>query len=118
MWSRDNIPGFLVVNMEHSSKVYVKIHDLGGEVVVAACDEDLLGVTLSDPKRKIKFYVDPGYFKGELKTLEELAEILRSASSGNLVGKNTVSLAINLGLVHEEAILVVDNTPIAFFMRL
>jgi hypothetical protein len=98
--------------------VYVKIHDLGSEVIVAACDEDLLGTTLSDPKRKIKFYVDPGYFKGELKTLEELAEILRSASSGNLVGKNTVSLAINLGLVHEEAVLIVNDTPIAFFTRL
>ncbi len=107
-----------MVEMQSEKKIYVKIHRSNGEVIVAACDAELLGVVLADPSRKIKFHVDPSYFKGELKTPEELLLDLENASSANLVGDTTVSTAIKSGFIHVDSVLVVNNIPIAFFTRL
>ncbi len=106
-----------MIFMTSGRKIYVKIYNVEGEVLVAACDVELIGATLIDSTRRVKFYVDPLFFKGELRNPEELVEVLKKASGANLVGKNTVEIALSAGFIHEEAILLVDNVPIAFFAR-
>jgi len=103
--------------MTGTGEVYIKVHTAGLEVVVAACDKELLGSTIRDPARKIYFYVDPAFFGGELKDLDSLVEILGKASSASLVGKNTVNAAIRAGLIHKDTVLEVNGIPIAMFAR-
>ena len=106
-----------MIVMRAEDEIYVKIYTIEKEIIVTACDKEVLGLKLEDPQRRISFYVDPAYFKGELKNIESLVEILRNATSANLVGKRVVEAALKAGLVHSEAIIEVENIPIAFFTR-
>lgn len=100
-----------------SKEVYVKIHVIGKEIIVAACDKELLGSLIEDPSRKIHLYVDPAFFGGELRDLDSLLELLSRASSANLVGKNVVEAAIKAGFVHSDAVLSINGVLIALFAR-
>lgn len=98
--------------------VYVKIHESGGEVVVAICDEEILGTRLIDEEKGVVFYVDPYFYGGEKVSVEEALRILDRASIANLVGKRIVDAAIRHGFIHSEAVLYINNTPHAQFMVL
>lgn len=95
--------------------VYVSVRVVDDEVVVSACDAELLGRVLVDEERNIRYSVDPFFYKGELKTVEEALTFLSNATTGNLVGERIVRAAVEKGLIHPEAILVVEEVPIAFF---
>lgn len=107
-----------MILMSSSEEVYIKIYRTNGEITVAACDADVLGKVLSDTNRGIRFHVDPAFFKGDLKSVEELVELLRIASNATLVGRAVVEAAMKAGYVHPDAILVVEDTPIALFARI
>jgi len=94
---------------------YVTIRFSNGEVVVSVCDEEVLGRVLVDPEKGIRYVVDPLFYKGELKSVEEALEILFTATTGNLVGDRIVKAAVEKGIIHPDAVLVVENVPIAFF---
>lgn len=98
-----------------SGLVYVQVRVAEGEVVVSACDAELLGRVLVDKERSIKYNVDPFFYKGELKTVEEALMLLSNATTGNLVGNRIVRAAVERGLIHPEAVLVIEEVPIAFF---
>ncbi|ADV65401.1 DUF424 domain-containing protein [Desulfurococcus mucosus] len=98
-------------------RIYVKKHSVGNELIIAACDENILGLRLVDEERKANFYVDPFFYKGELVDPEEAVNTLSSATMGNIVGEVIVKLAIERGLVHPEAVLWIKGVPIAMFVR-
>ncbi len=93
--------------------VYVKRYEGDGEIIIAVCDADLLGVTLNDDN--IKFYVDPAFYKGELVTIDEALKMLASATIANLIGNNIVEAAISRRLVHPDAVLVIGGIKHAQF---
>ncbi|MEM2077785.1 MAG: DUF424 family protein [Thermosphaera sp.] len=95
--------------------VYVHVRVVEGEVVVSACDAELLGRVLINKEGGMKYSVDPFFYKGELKTVEEALMLLSNATTGNLVGSRIVKAAVERGLIHPEAVLVIDGVPIAFF---
>jgi hypothetical protein len=99
-------------------KVYVKIHRFNGEVLVAVCDEDVLGVLISDPVRKTRLYIDPVFYKGDLVSIDRALEVLKTSTQANLVGSNIVDAAIRAGLVDPGAVLSVGNVKIAIYVRL
>ena len=101
--------------MVNELMVFVKIHEYGGERIVAICDEELLGKKIVDEEKGIKFYVDPYFYKGELVPITKAIKILKHASIANLVGKNIVRAAKNNGLIHEDAILYIRDIPHAQF---
>lgn len=106
-----------MVVMRAEKDIYVRVYSAEKETIVAACDREVLGLKLEDPRRGISFYVDPAYFKGELRDVDSLIVVLRSATSANLVGRRTVEAALKAGFIHSEAIIEVENIPIAFFTR-
>ncbi|ABN70199.1 Protein of unknown function DUF424 [Staphylothermus marinus F1] len=105
--------------MKYSMKtdmVYVKIHRYGEEVVVAICDEKLLGKKLVDKEKGIELYVDPYFYKGELMSLNKAFKILGKATIANLVGINIVEKAVKEGFIHPDAILWINNIPHAQYV--
>ena len=103
---------------QQAIKVYVKIHRAGREVILAACDSELLGITIRDLNRGINLYIDPSFYKGELVDINELPGFLAEATSASLIGKNAVEAAIEAGLVHREAIIDINGVLIAFYVRM
>ncbi|MEM4481116.1 MAG: DUF424 family protein [Desulfurococcaceae archaeon] len=106
-----------MVTMDNPARVYVKAYRSGKDIVVAACDEELVGSLIEDRQRNLRLYIDPAFFKGELRDAESLAEILSSATTANLVGKNAVEAAIKARLVHADAVLRIGDVLVAFFTR-
>lgn len=89
--------------------IYVKVYHVHGEVLVAACDEGLLGKTFREGELKLE--VRERFYKGELREAEELKALLDKATIANLVGEECVGKAVELGYVDEGRILRIEGIP-------
>ena len=87
----------------------MKLYHQGEDLVVGACDEDLLGKTFT--KGDLQIEVSRLFYDGERVTSDRLKNILEEATIANLVGKTCVDLAIQLGYVDPDHLLVIDDVP-------
>lgn len=87
----------------------IKSYTQGKERLVAACDEDVLGKTLREGKLRLE--VTPGFYDGFAGDEEAVEQHLRTCTIANLVGRNVVDLAIRLGFVAQENVLVIQGVP-------
>ena len=97
-------------------EVYAKRSKCGKHVLLAACDEELLGETLRDGK--IVFKVGEEFYKGSKIPVDEAIELMEESTVVNLVGANIVNKAIEQGLVHPEAVLNICGVPHAQIVRM
>ncbi|RJS87802.1 DUF424 family protein [Candidatus Bathyarchaeota archaeon] len=88
-------------------EVYVKIRRWGGQVLLAACDADVLGRTLQDSD--IVFEVKEEFYKGFKTNLEEAVNLIEKSTIVNLVGSKIVKKAIERGYVHPEAVIEISG---------
>ncbi|WP_456326858.1 DUF424 domain-containing protein [Palaeococcus sp. (in: euryarchaeotes)] len=89
--------------------IYVKVYHVQGEVLVAACDENLLGKTFREGELKLE--VKERFYKGELREVGELKALLSEATIANLVGEECVGKAVELGYVDKDRILRIEGVP-------
>ena len=96
--------------------IYVKVYRTQGEVLLAACDEELLGKTFREGE--IKLEVKERFYKGELVEEDALESLLADATIANLTGEHCVSKAVELGYIDRNRVLYVDGIPHAQMARL
>jgi len=89
--------------------IYVKVYRVQGEVLLAACDEELLGKTFREGELKLE--VKERFYRGELVEEDKLEELLEEATIANLTGERCVSKAIELGYVNPERVLRIQGVP-------
>ena len=77
--------------------------------MVNMCDAELLGKDIVDSELKI--HISESYYGEQLVDKDEAISFLKSASMMNLVGKDTISLAIDLGLGSESGIKIISDIP-------
>lgn len=96
--------------------MYLKIHkEPGGGTVVAVCDRELLGRTLTEGN--IEFTISE-YFYGDVPASEEeVRYALAHASNANIIGTRVVEIAISLGCIEPSSCLVIDSVPHAQFVQ-
>ena len=97
-------------------EVYANLQKRGKCVLLAACDAELLGKTLKEGK--IVFLINEKVYKGVKTTVEEAVKLMKQCTIVNLVGKNIVEKAIKAGLVHPEAVLLIEGVPHAQIVRI
>ena len=91
--------------------MYMKIHETREGRIVAACDKELIGKVLDDGKIHLDLKLSKSFYVGELTTKEELKKALENSVSANLVGKNTVSVALEGGFAQESDVIYINTTP-------
>ena len=96
--------------------VSLRIVKQGKDVLVAACDSELLGKTLKFGK--IEFPVRREFYGGQLVTAEEALHDVSSGTTVNLLGERIVKCALNAGLIHPEAVLYISGIPHALIIRM
>lgn len=96
--------------------ISIKLFKQGDELVIGACDEELLGKRFTDGKFQID--VTKKFYEGERITLKTLERFLQDATIANLVGKQSVECAIRLGLVDPDCILRIKGIPHAQVVRM
>ena len=88
---------------------YAKVYNVGKEILVAICDKNLLGKTFEDERLRLE--VSKEFYGGEVIDKNKASELLSIATIANLVGKNIVSLAIELKIVEKGNVIKVKNIP-------
>ena len=96
--------------------ISLKVHKHGDDVVIGACDEKLLGKKFVDGKLQID--VSKNFYQGQIIDKKTLEKFLNDATIANLVGKETVKCAINMGLVNPDCILEIKGVPHAQMVRM
>ena len=96
--------------------ISLKVHKYGDDVVIGACDEKLLGKKFVDGKFQID--VSKNFYQGRIIDKKTLEKFLNDATIANLVGKETVKCAINMGLVNPDCILKIKGVPHAQMIRM
>ncbi len=96
---------------QSACNVYIKVHERDHKPVIGICDEELLGQVLK--KDKFRFEVTPRFFKGQLIPIEKTLPILRGVGNFNAVGGKVIAFLINHHIIHEDAVLVINEVPVA-----
>jgi hypothetical protein len=94
----------------------MKLRKIGGNVLLAVCDAEILGKTLREGK--IVFCIKEEFYKGARVTVEEAVMMIANSTIVNLIGKNIVQKAIENGYVHPEAVLNIEGIPHAQIVKL
>lgn len=96
--------------------ISIKVYNQGGDVLIGACDEELLGKTFSEGK----FHLDVcnRFYDGKRITIEKLKEYLEIATIANLVGEKAVQCAIKMGLIEPDCIVRIQGIPHAQMVRM
>lgn len=87
--------------------MFVRIHTHGDERIVAACDEDIIGMTFRGDGTRIT--VHEAFYRGESMDEEAFVERLRMATIINLVGDGVIGIAIREGLVSPESVMEIGG---------
>ena len=96
--------------------MYLKIHNMGSEIMVAACDRELIGKTFSEGELTI--HVSKEFYKGESATDAEVIEALQKAAIANLLGERAVTCAIKSGVIDQDNVITVGGVPHAQMVRM
>ena len=87
----------------------VRVSDYQKNTMVNMCDAELIGKDVVDGKLKI--HISESYYGKQIVDQDEAISLLKSASIMNLVGKETISLAIDLGVGSESGVKIISDIP-------
>jgi hypothetical protein len=96
--------------------ISIKVFKQGNDLVIGACDENLLGKKFVDGKLQID--VAKRFYDGDRINKNKLKTFLDDATIANLVGKETVSYAIQCGYINPDCILKIKGIPHAQMIRM
>lgn len=95
--------------------VYIKLWKQSKRVLLAICDENILGKTLKHGN--IVFQVREDFYKGSLVSLQEALDLIEKSTVVNMVGQRIVKEAVEKGLVHPDAVLKINGVPHAQIVK-
>ncbi len=79
--------------------MYCKTHEISGSVVLACCDKEVLGKTLTEGD--IEATISEKFYGKEKTSEQAFLELLGRAGNINLFGNKTVSIAVKHGFLSE-----------------
>jgi hypothetical protein len=78
-------------------------------LILAVCDEELIGRRIVDGKRQLDLSAD--FYKGEPKEEAETVSLMKKAFSIDAAGKNSVRCCILAGVVEDEKAPALKGVP-------
>ncbi len=89
--------------------IAMKIYRIRGEVMVAACDRELLGKRFEEGEFHIEVKKD--FYYESYVSDKTFLNSMKIATIANLVGKHVVTLAIKEGYIDKDAIIRIQGVP-------
>lgn len=93
-----------------------KIHKSQGEIILAACDDGLIGKKFEEDD--LCLHVTERFYNGFKVEEDELEKLMDECTIANLVGDEVVDLAIRKKLVRQDRVLRIEGIPHAQFVRM
>ena len=100
--------------------IYFKEYETDKGLIVAMCDEELLGRILTDGRRELDLKMYSGFYKGELVTEDSARSriSMEELYTANVVGKRSVRIFIEKGLAQESDVLTIQDIPFIHIFRI
>ena len=92
--------------------IWAKLHREGRDVLLAACDGELLGKEFGGSVLSKRFY------GGEPVDEKRLGELLDGCTAANLAGERVIKAAKSKGLVRDGGVMLVSGVPHAQIVRM
>ena len=80
------------------------------------CDTDLLGRTLKRDNFTLK--ITEKYYAQKVVEKEEAKDLLRRSNNINMVGKEIISLSVNMGIGSQEGVKEIDGIPFLIVFKM
>jgi len=96
--------------------MYVKVHKLKYENIVALCDKELIGKLLEE--KNLQLNITERFYKGEELPEDEIILLLKNSTNINIVGEKSINLALKSGIIDKENIIKIQGVPHAQFAQI
>jgi hypothetical protein len=97
--------------------MFLKVHHYpGAGDVVAVCDRELLNSTLN--YGDVEIQISEAFYGSTPATKEEVSAAIRTGSNVNLIGEQSVAIAIDAGLISRDGCIMIGDIPHAQIFRL
>jgi hypothetical protein len=93
---------------------WCKIHSEKENLIVAICDEKLLGKKIG---KKPRVTVEKEFYGGELIDDKKAVEMMEKANICNLLGKEIIKIALEKKFIMKENIILIGEIPHAQFIQ-
>jgi hypothetical protein len=93
----------------------MKIHQAGSGEVIAICDTELMGRTCEDEKACITITAD--FFGTDPVPTDKIEHVLKEGTNITMIGTQTIALAIRIGVLCEDDIVLIQGVPYATIFR-
>jgi len=80
------------------------------------CDADLLGTTLNRGNFTLK--ISEKYYAQKVVEKEEAKDLLRRSNNINMVGKEIISLSVNMGIGSQKGVKDIDGIPFLIVFKM
>ena len=80
------------------------------------CDTELLGKTVNRGSFTLK--ISEKYYAQKVVEKEEAKELLRRSNNINMVGKEIISLSVNMGIGTQEGVKEIDGIPFLLVFKM
>ena len=80
------------------------------------CDADLLGRTLKRDNFSLK--ISQEYYTDKVVEKEEAKDLLKESDNINMVGKEIISLSVDMGIGSQNGVKVVDGIPFLIVFKM
>ena len=94
----------------------VRVASNGNNRMLNICDAPLLGKELSKDDLTIK--IDRNYYGERVVEKSEAINLLKSYSIINMVGKETISMCIDLGIGSKQGVKEIGNVPFLLVFKM
>ncbi len=94
----------------------VKVTEYQKNLMLNICDADLLGKSISENELTMK--ISESYYGNEIIEIGEATKLLESSNIINMVGKNTVSLSLELGIGSENGVKKISGVPFLIVFKM
>ena len=94
----------------------VKVTNHQNDLLLNICDAHLLGKDVVDDK--VKMHISKSYYGERIVEQDEAETLLKKCSTINMVGKETISLSINLGIGSHQGVREIDGVPFLIVFKM
>ncbi|MGY5141967.1 MAG: DUF424 domain-containing protein [Nitrosopumilus sp.] len=94
----------------------VKLQNYQQNKMLNICDAELLGKNIVEGE--LTMNISENYYGEKFVEKEEAEDLLKTSSIINMVGENTVSLSIDLGIGNENGIKTISGVPFLIVFKM
>ena len=80
------------------------------------CDTDLVGKTINRDNFSLK--ISEEYYADKVVEKEEAMDLLKKSDNINMVGKEIISLSVNIGIGSQKGVKVIDGIPFLIVFKM